>query len=78
MLSILKILGKAGKGLATVTGLGGAVAGAGAAAATGNLGDITGCIQSLMTSPYGVVIALSVLLSSFGIGRKAGDTAAKP
>ena len=62
----LKILGKLGKGTATVTGVAGVAVG-GTLLAGSDLNETLRLVLELLT-------ALSVLLASFGIGRKAGAT----
>ena len=63
---MLSFLGKLGKGLATILGLGGVAAG-GTALATVDLNETLRLVLAVLT-------ALSALLASFGIGRKAGAT----
>ena len=62
----LKILGKVGKGLATIAGIG--VAGAGGTA----LAVVPVDISEILRLVLEIITALGVLLASFGIGRKAG------
>ncbi len=67
----LKLLGKLGKGLATVVGLGSAgVAGTTLAIDPAGLNETLKLILAVIT-------ALGTLLASFGIGRKAREAALK-
>lgn len=69
MFNPLKVLGKLGKGLATVAG----VAGTAAGAVTLELGGL----NETLTLVVAILTALSALLASFGIGRKAREAALK-
>ncbi len=64
--SVLGVLGKLGKGTATATGVAGVAVG-GALLTGTDLNETLRLVLELLT-------ALSVLLASFGIGRKAGAT----
>ena len=67
----LKLLGKLGKGAATILGVGTATAG-GVVLSTGGA-DINETLKLILE----VITALGVLLASFGIGRKAREAALK-
>ena len=69
MFNPLKILGTVGKGFATAVGLSGV--------AVGSVALSTGGLNETLTLLTALVTALSALLASFGIGRKAREAALK-
>jgi len=68
MFNPLKVLGRIGKGLATVLGITVATGGGIALSATPDLSEMLKLVLEIIT-------ALGVLLASFGIGRKSGYSA---
>lgn len=73
MKGVLRFLGKLGKGGATIAG---AVLGVGGVSLGGT--DVLDCFQKITTAPADTLTAVGLALLLFGIGRKAGVTAAKP
>lgn len=72
---MLKLLGKLGKGLATIIGLTGA---AGGAALTIKADpDVLKHLEAILSSIPAIITAVGALLAAFGIGRKAGATLAE-
>lgn len=72
MKGVLRFLGKLGKGGATIAG---AVLGVGGVSLGGS--DILSCFQKITSAPAETLTAFGLALLLFGIGRKAGDAAAK-
>lgn len=72
MKNILKVLGRLGKGGATIAG---AVLGLGGAAFGGG-DDLGKCIEVAVKQPAATATFLGASLLLFGIGRKAGWTGA--
>jgi len=69
MFNPLKALGTIGKGLATVVGVTGT--------ATGAVTLELGGLNETLTLVVAILTALSAMLASFGIGRKAREAALK-
>lgn len=69
---MLRILGKLGKGFATVAGI--LIAGGGVVAGHG---DVTDAFKQIAQHGPAIVSALGVILAAFGVGRKAGAAAAE-
>lgn len=68
MKDIFRILGKLGKGGATIAG---AVLGLGGAAFGGG-DDLSKCLEVVLSQPAATATFLGVALALFGVGRKAG------
>lgn len=66
---MLGFLGKIGKGLATIIGVTGT--------ATGAVTLELGSLNETLTLVVAILTALSAMLASFGIGRKAREAALK-
>jgi hypothetical protein len=73
---VLKLLGKLGKGLATIIGVVLVGGGVGTGVVT-NSNGVTEAVQTISQNLPALITAIGVLLAAFGIGRKAGDAAAK-
>lgn len=71
MKGILRFLGKLGKGGATIAG---AVLGVGGVSLGGT--DVLDCFNKITSAPAETLTALGLALLLFGVGRKAGATAA--
>ena len=70
MKNILRVLGKLGKGGATIAG---AVLGVGGVTLGGT--DVLGCVEQITKSTPDVLTAAGLALLIFGVGRKAGAVA---
>lgn len=66
--NVLKVIGKVGKGFATIAGailgLGGLVGGGG--------DQVAKCVETLLSQPDTGAVVAGVVIVLFGIGRKAG------
>lgn len=71
MKKLLGIIGRLGKGAATIAGTVVGIGGIGAAVA-GDNEQIAACITTLLSAPEGIVTVAGVALVLFGVGRKAG------
>lgn len=69
--NVLKVLGKLGKGAATIAG---GVLGIGGVSLGGT--DVLGCIEQITKSAPDALTAVGLALLIFGVGRKAGFVAA--
>lgn len=67
---MLKILGKVGKGFATVLGIG--IVGGGIVSGPG---EVAQAVQAIVEHAPAIIAAAGTLLAAFGIGRKAGHAA---
>lgn len=76
MKNILRVLGKIGKGGASIIGAVLGVGGIGAAVASGNE-QVASCVTTMLSQPEGAVTMIGVVLLLFGVGRKAGWIAGK-
>lgn len=71
MKNVLGVIGKLGKGAATIAG---AVLGIGGASLGGGT-DLMGCLDTITKSAPNALTAVGLALIIFGIGRKAGFVA---
>lgn len=73
MKGLLRLLGKVGKGGATIVG---AVLGVGGVSLGGT--DVLDCFTKITSAPADTLTAVGLALLLFGIGRKAGVAIGKP
>lgn len=78
MNAILNFLGTFGKGAGTIVGVITTVVGVVSGLHIGGADQVSGAIHTLVTNIPAVITAIGVILSAFGIGRKAGATINTP